>query len=122
MWSRISDFDPAAASAGLENRSLVRITLMRTTIHLGRYLQDLRRQVGGAVAHRTEPGVVGAGSGRGRGGGPGSAGFSGTEPAAGSRDPLAESRSHNREVASPGRRRLRASNSGMPEPCSSRPE
>ncbi|MFF0494985.1 winged helix DNA-binding domain-containing protein [Nocardia aobensis] len=34
LWSRISDFDPAAVSAGLENRSLVRITLMRATIHL----------------------------------------------------------------------------------------
>ncbi len=33
-WSRITDFDPATVSAGLENRSLVRITLMRATIHL----------------------------------------------------------------------------------------
>ncbi len=34
LWSRIQDFDPAAVSAGLEDRSLVRITLMRGTIHL----------------------------------------------------------------------------------------
>lgn len=34
LWSRIADFDPATVSAGLEDRSLVRITLMRGTIHL----------------------------------------------------------------------------------------
>ncbi len=34
LWSRIADFDPAAVSSGLEDRSLVRITLMRATIHL----------------------------------------------------------------------------------------
>ncbi|MEV0059049.1 winged helix DNA-binding domain-containing protein [Nocardia sp. NPDC050718] len=34
LWSRITDFDPATVSAGLEDRSLVRITLMRGTIHL----------------------------------------------------------------------------------------
>lgn len=34
LWSRISDFDPATVSVGLENRSLVRITLLRATIHL----------------------------------------------------------------------------------------
>ncbi|WP_067542932.1 winged helix DNA-binding domain-containing protein [Nocardia crassostreae] len=33
-WSRIADFDPATVSTGLEDRSLVRITLMRGTIHL----------------------------------------------------------------------------------------
>lgn len=33
-WSRITDFDPKPLSAGLEDRSLVRITLMRGTIHL----------------------------------------------------------------------------------------
>lgn len=34
LWSRTADFDPAAVSAGLDDRSLVRITLMRGTIHL----------------------------------------------------------------------------------------
>jgi hypothetical protein len=34
LWSRIADFDPETVSAGLEDRSLVRITLMRGTIHL----------------------------------------------------------------------------------------
>ncbi|MFX0576195.1 winged helix DNA-binding domain-containing protein [Nocardia nepalensis] len=34
LWSRIVDFDPATVSAGLEDRSLVRITLMRGTIHM----------------------------------------------------------------------------------------
>ena len=34
LWSRIAGFDPAAVSAGLDDRSLVRITLMRGTIHL----------------------------------------------------------------------------------------
>ncbi|MFI9510550.1 winged helix DNA-binding domain-containing protein [Nocardia sp. NPDC052566] len=34
LWSRTVDFDPAVVSAGLEDRSLVRITLMRGTIHL----------------------------------------------------------------------------------------
>ncbi|MFF3569697.1 winged helix DNA-binding domain-containing protein [Nocardia jiangxiensis] len=34
LWSRTVDFDPAAVSAGLRDRSLVRITLMRATIHL----------------------------------------------------------------------------------------
>ncbi|MFD3505834.1 winged helix DNA-binding domain-containing protein [Nocardia sp. NPDC058666] len=34
LWSRITDFDPDTVSAGLEDRSLVRITLMRGTIHL----------------------------------------------------------------------------------------
>ncbi|WP_067817882.1 winged helix DNA-binding domain-containing protein [Nocardia inohanensis] len=34
MWSRTTDFDPAAISAGLDDRTLVRITLMRGTIHL----------------------------------------------------------------------------------------
>lgn len=34
LWSRLADFDPAAVSAGLLDRSLVRITLMRGTIHL----------------------------------------------------------------------------------------
>ncbi|MFJ4652898.1 winged helix DNA-binding domain-containing protein [Nocardia sp. NPDC088792] len=33
-WSRIRDFDPEAVSKGLDDRSLVRITLMRGTIHL----------------------------------------------------------------------------------------
>jgi len=42
LWSRISDFDPAAISAGLENRSLVRITLMRATIHLVTVADALR--------------------------------------------------------------------------------
>ncbi len=34
LWSRLADFDPATVSAGLLDRSLVRITLMRGTIHL----------------------------------------------------------------------------------------
>ncbi|WP_406233536.1 winged helix DNA-binding domain-containing protein [Nocardia sp. NBC_01009] len=34
LWSRTADFDPATVSAGLEDRALVRITLMRGTIHL----------------------------------------------------------------------------------------
>ncbi|WP_405486178.1 winged helix DNA-binding domain-containing protein [Nocardia sp. NBC_00511] len=33
-WSRIRDFDPETVSKALEDRSLVRITLMRGTIHL----------------------------------------------------------------------------------------
>ncbi|MFC9996238.1 winged helix DNA-binding domain-containing protein [Nocardia sp. NPDC127526] len=33
-WSRLADFDPETVSAGLDDRSLVRITLMRGTIHL----------------------------------------------------------------------------------------
>ncbi|GAB0103330.1 winged helix DNA-binding domain-containing protein [Nocardia sp. JMUB6875] len=33
-WSRIADFDPATVSKALDDRSLVRITLMRGTIHL----------------------------------------------------------------------------------------
>jgi hypothetical protein len=34
LWSRIADFDPKTVSAGLEDRLLVRITVMRATIHL----------------------------------------------------------------------------------------
>lgn len=34
LWSRLADSDPATVSAGLLDRSLVRITLMRGTIHL----------------------------------------------------------------------------------------
>ncbi|MBD0323163.1 MAG: AlkZ family DNA glycosylase [Aldersonia sp.] len=34
LWSRIADFDPATVDAGLDDRRLVRITLMRGTIHL----------------------------------------------------------------------------------------
>ncbi|MBP2188890.1 winged helix DNA-binding domain-containing protein [Nocardia goodfellowii] len=34
LWSRITDFDPATVSGALDDRSLVRITLMRGTIHL----------------------------------------------------------------------------------------
>ncbi|MEV0296746.1 winged helix DNA-binding domain-containing protein [Nocardia sp. NPDC050710] len=34
LWSRIADFDPMTVSDGLDDRSLVRITLMRGTIHL----------------------------------------------------------------------------------------
>lgn len=34
LWSRIRDFGPETVTAGLEDRSLVRITLMRGTIHL----------------------------------------------------------------------------------------
>ncbi|TCK00136.1 winged helix DNA-binding domain-containing protein [Nocardia alba] len=34
LWSRITDFDAATVSNGLDDRSLVRITLMRGTIHL----------------------------------------------------------------------------------------
>ncbi|WP_280266266.1 winged helix DNA-binding domain-containing protein [Nocardia wallacei] len=34
LWSRIADFDPEAVSSGLRDRALVRITLMRGTIHL----------------------------------------------------------------------------------------
>ncbi|MEU8382419.1 winged helix DNA-binding domain-containing protein [Streptosporangium sp. NPDC048865] len=34
LWSRIRDFDPEAAAGLLEDRTLVRIALMRSTIHL----------------------------------------------------------------------------------------
>ncbi|QBS41579.1 winged helix DNA-binding domain-containing protein [Nocardia sp. CS682] len=34
LWSRITDFDPAAISNALEDRTLARITLMRGTIHM----------------------------------------------------------------------------------------
>ncbi|MEV6767704.1 winged helix DNA-binding domain-containing protein [Nocardia sp. NPDC051030] len=34
LWSRTADFDPETVSKGLDDRSLVRITLMRGTIHL----------------------------------------------------------------------------------------
>ncbi|KAF0848863.1 winged helix DNA-binding domain-containing protein [Nocardia caishijiensis] len=34
LWSRTVDFDPDTVSRGLQDRSLVRITLMRGTIHL----------------------------------------------------------------------------------------
>ncbi|WP_330233138.1 winged helix DNA-binding domain-containing protein [Nocardia sp. NBC_00508] len=34
LWSRLADFDPMTVSDALEDRSLVRITLMRGTIHL----------------------------------------------------------------------------------------
>lgn len=34
LWSRLQDFDPVAVGAALEDRRLVRIPLMRTTIHL----------------------------------------------------------------------------------------
>ncbi|MFF7944261.1 winged helix DNA-binding domain-containing protein [Nocardia gamkensis] len=34
LWSRIAAFDPSTVSDALEDRSLVRITLMRGTIHL----------------------------------------------------------------------------------------
>ncbi|MBF6341515.1 AlkZ family DNA glycosylase [Nocardia abscessus] len=34
LWSRVAAFDPAAVSDALEDRSLVRITLMRGTIHM----------------------------------------------------------------------------------------
>ncbi|NUS45589.1 MAG: winged helix DNA-binding domain-containing protein [Mycobacteriaceae bacterium] len=34
LWNRIEGFDPAAVSAGLSDRSLARLTLMRGTIHL----------------------------------------------------------------------------------------
>ncbi|MFE7746007.1 winged helix DNA-binding domain-containing protein [Nocardia sp. NPDC057455] len=34
LWSRIAAFDPATVSDALEDRSLVRITLMRGTIHM----------------------------------------------------------------------------------------
>ncbi|MBU3061367.1 winged helix DNA-binding domain-containing protein [Nocardia sp. NEAU-G5] len=34
LWSRIQDFDPATVSGALLDRSLVRITLMRATIHM----------------------------------------------------------------------------------------
>lgn len=34
LWSRTVDFDPATVSSALDDRSLVRITLMRGTIHL----------------------------------------------------------------------------------------
>ncbi|MFD3743726.1 winged helix DNA-binding domain-containing protein [Nocardia sp. NPDC058633] len=42
LWSRIADFDPATVSTGLDDRSLVRITLMRGTIHLVTALDALR--------------------------------------------------------------------------------
>ncbi len=34
LWSRLADFDPAALTAGLEHRRLVRLHLMRRTVHL----------------------------------------------------------------------------------------
>jgi len=34
LWSRVTNFDPATVSSALEDRSLVRITVMRATIHL----------------------------------------------------------------------------------------
>src|SRR4051812_1885042 len=34
LWSRLRDLDPAAVTRGLERRSLVQATLMRSTIHL----------------------------------------------------------------------------------------
>ena len=34
LWSRLSDFDPAGFGAMLESREVVRIALMRSTIHL----------------------------------------------------------------------------------------
>src|ERR1700754_46453 len=34
LWSRVRDLDPAAVTRGLERRSLVQATLMRSTIHL----------------------------------------------------------------------------------------
>ena len=34
LWSRLEGFDPQELGAGLEDRSLVRIVVMRGTIHL----------------------------------------------------------------------------------------
>jgi hypothetical protein len=34
LWSRLAGFDPAAVSTALEQRALVRVPLMRSTIHL----------------------------------------------------------------------------------------
>ena len=34
LWSRITDFDPASLSSLIEDRSAVRIPVMRSTIHL----------------------------------------------------------------------------------------
>lgn len=34
LWSRVEGFDPASVSQALEDRSLVRVTVMRGTIHL----------------------------------------------------------------------------------------
>src|SRR5690242_16005779 len=34
LWSRLRDLDPAAVTRGLERRTLVQATLMRSTIHL----------------------------------------------------------------------------------------
>src|SRR3954449_11175790 len=34
LWARLRDLDPAAVTRGLERRSLVQATLMRSTIHL----------------------------------------------------------------------------------------
>ncbi|MGW5919737.1 winged helix DNA-binding domain-containing protein [Nocardia fluminea] len=42
LWSRIAGFDPATVSRGLDDRSLVRITLMRGTIHLVTPIDALR--------------------------------------------------------------------------------
>ncbi|MGV9675326.1 winged helix DNA-binding domain-containing protein [Nocardia sp. NPDC003482] len=42
LWSRTADFDPETVSRGLTDRSLVRITLLRGTIHLVTAL-DARR-------------------------------------------------------------------------------
>jgi hypothetical protein len=34
LWSRLEGLDPAAITHGLERRTLVQATLMRSTIHL----------------------------------------------------------------------------------------
>ncbi len=42
LWSRVQGFDPAVVSAGLEDRSLNRVTLMRGTIHMVTAVDALR--------------------------------------------------------------------------------
>jgi hypothetical protein len=42
LWSRLQDFEPEVISAGLENRTLNRVTLMRGTIHLVTAVDTLR--------------------------------------------------------------------------------
>jgi hypothetical protein len=44
LWSRLDQFSPEAIDAGLEDRSLVRMTLMRGTIHLVTRMDALRLQ------------------------------------------------------------------------------
>jgi hypothetical protein len=54
LWSRIADFDPQVVSDGLDDRSLVRGTMMRATLHLATsedYLH-IRPQLHGMIRQR----------------------------------------------------------------------